>query len=80
MGYLMPQFDGIPLAGGAGCVPVYGVIALPAVGLVVSGPPKQDDLAVADLAHLGAAVAAVLGGRVAERHQAGTRPAWRRAC
>ena len=37
-----PQPDvGTPEAGGAGCVPVYGVIALPAAGVVVSGPPER---------------------------------------
>ena len=40
-GYLMPQFVGIPDAGGAGCVPVYGVMAEPATGVVVSGPPER---------------------------------------
>jgi hypothetical protein len=38
-GHLTPQFEGIPEAGGAGCVPVYGVIGEPATGVVVSGPP-----------------------------------------
>ena len=37
IGYSQPV--GIPFAGGAGCVPVYGVIALPAAGVVTSGPP-----------------------------------------
>jgi hypothetical protein len=32
---------GIPDAGGAGWVPVNGVIALPASGVVVSGPPDN---------------------------------------
>ena len=36
---LGPQPVGIPLAGGAGCVPVYGVIGEPDSGVVVSGPP-----------------------------------------
>ncbi|HEY2441159.1 MAG TPA: hypothetical protein VGI07_13065, partial [Solirubrobacteraceae bacterium] len=35
------QLLGIPLLGGAGCVPEYGVMALPAVGAVVKGRPDR---------------------------------------